>query len=54
MVDMFGKKQPVKSIDLILKLDDDPCQHINACSFHENAPKFCPDCGKYIDGGKVI
>jgi hypothetical protein len=30
------------------------CTHENAYFFHENAPKYCPDCDKYIDGGKVL
>jgi hypothetical protein len=25
------------------------CNHKNAYSFHDNAPMFCPDCGKYFD-----
>lgn len=30
------------------------CKHKNAYTFHENAPMYCPDCGKYVDGGKEI
>lgn len=29
--------------------DNRYCQHINAASFHENAPMFCPDCKKYVE-----
>jgi len=25
------------------------CDHLNSYDFHENAPAYCPDCGKYIN-----
>ena len=34
--------------------DSRTCEHKNAYFFHDNAPKYCPDCGRYTDGGKVI
>lgn len=30
------------------------CEHKKAYMFHDNAPSYCPDCGKYIDGGEVV
>jgi len=30
------------------------CKHERSYFFHDNAPRYCPDCGKYIDGDKVI
>jgi hypothetical protein len=36
------------------ELSKNQCQHINAYSFHDNAPMWCPECEQYIDGGKPI
>lgn len=30
------------------------CKHENAHMFHENAPRYCPDCKHYIDGNKIV
>lgn len=30
------------------------CRHRHAFFFHENAPMYCPKCGNYIDGGKIV
>lgn len=30
------------------------CKHKRAYHFHENAPRYCPDCKQYIEGQTVI
>lgn len=30
------------------------CKHKNAYFFHENAPAYCPNCDRYIDGKEPI
>lgn len=30
------------------------CKHENSYHFHDNAPKYCPDCDNYIDGNKIL
>ena len=25
------------------------CNHLNSYHFHDNAPRYCPDCKKYIN-----
>lgn len=30
------------------------CKHKKAYFFHDNAPAYCPDCKKYLDGGEVL
>jgi hypothetical protein len=37
-----------------IKINLNKCTHKNSYFFHENAPKYCPDCNNYIDGGKII
>jgi predicted Zn-ribbon and HTH transcriptional regulator len=32
------------------ELKPEKCEHKNSYFFHDNAPRYCPDCKKYIDG----
>lgn len=33
---------------------DKECSHKESYHFHDNAPAYCPECGSYVDGGRIV